>query len=240
MAAFGQPIINIRSNGDTYFCASVDGEEYRPMFLSEAAYNVADFLIELIEYSPPNIFSMSWYERAKCYANGECAMAYCYSLLASLFLNDNNSPAQKVTGFLPHPAGPRGQPIAPVGGYAVAIPSNIETDRIQDAWTALRTLTSAEAVKQFVLNGSTSSPRLSVGGDPEVFAICPLISQIDQMARQGLVQYWPRPPIPELQEIVSILGQEIFPMLHGQTSVKDALITVQNRCDALMRANGHY
>jgi multiple sugar transport system substrate-binding protein len=81
---------------------------------------------------------------------------------------------------------------------------------------------------------------MSVGRDPEVFAICPLVSQVDQMVRQGLVQYWPRPPIPELQEIVSILGHEIFSMLHGQTSIKDALTTVQNRCDALMRANGHY
>ena len=240
MAAFGQPIINLRSDGETYFCANVTGEEYRPMFLSELAFDVADFLIELIEFSPPNIFGMSWYERAKCYAKGECAMAYCYSLLASLILNDGQSPAQKVTGFLPHPAGPKGQPIAPVGGYAVAIPSNIETERIPDAWKALRILTSAEAVKQFIMSGSTSSPRMSVGRDPEVFSICPLVSQVDQMVRQGLVQYWPRPPIPELQEIVSVLGQEIFPMLHRQTSVKDALTTVQNRCDALMRANGHY
>ena len=36
MAAFGQPIINLRSDGDTYFCANVKGEEYRPMFLSDS------------------------------------------------------------------------------------------------------------------------------------------------------------------------------------------------------------
>jgi multiple sugar transport system substrate-binding protein len=94
--------------------------------------------------------------------------------------------------------------------------------------------------KQYVLNGSTSSPRFSVGGDSEVARVCPLIGLVDQMARNGVLQAWPRPPIPELQDIVAIVGTEIHDMLCGRNSVVGALNNVQNRADAVMRQNGHY
>jgi multiple sugar transport system substrate-binding protein len=240
MAAFGQPIIDLRSNGEGFICKDLKGEEHRPMFQTEAAKSTAEYLLEILAYSPPNILNMSWYERARCYANGECAMAYCYTLIAPLFLNDKASPAQKTSGVLPHPHGPNGQPIAPVGGYALAIPANVDPKRVHAIWTVLRMLTSAEATKQYVLNGSTSSPRFSVGGDSEVAQVCPLIVFVDQMARKGLLQAWPRPPIPELQEIVAIVGSEIHDMLCGRNSIAGALANVQNRADAVMRRNGHY
>lgn len=240
MAAFGQPIINLRLGEGTFHSDHLNGDDFRPQFLSNAAIETANYLLELMDYSPKNIFSMSWYERAKCYANGDCAMAYCYTLLASMFLQDKNSPTFGVTSFIPHPHGPKGKPIAPLGGYVLAIPSNIETNRIEATLQALRFFTSAESVKQYVLNGSTSSPRMSVGGDPEVYDACQLVSQVDQMERTGVLQGWPRPPIPELPEIVNIIGEEIFGILRRDTTIKSALGAVQNRCDALMRANGRY
>ena len=240
MAAFGQPIINLRVGEGSFHSDQLNRDDFRPQFLSNAAFETANYLLELMDYSPKNIFSMSWYERAKCYANGDCAMAYCYSLLASMFLNDKDSPTYGVTNFLPHPHGPKGTPIAPMGGYVLAIPSNIETNRIEAALQAMRFFTSAESIKQYVLNGSTSSPRMSVGSDPEVYDVCQLVSQVDQMERTGVLQGWPRPPIPELPEIVNIIGEEIFGILKRDTTIKSALSAVQNRCDALMRANGRY
>lgn len=240
MAAFGQPILDLRTNGDGFIWTPLKGEDYRPMFQTDVAQKTAEFMVKLLDFSPSNILSMSWYERARSYANGECAMAYCYTLLASLFLNDKRSPAQKTTGFLPHPAGPNGRPLAPVGGYALAVPANVEPGRVRPIWTALKTLTSAEATKQYILHGSTCSPRFSVGGDPDVSAVCPLIPSVDQMARRGLLQIWPRPPVPEMPEIIAIVGTEIHGVLRGEASIRSALETIQNRTDALMRANGHY
>lgn len=240
MAAFGQPIFNLRSGEAGFHCEQLSDIDFRPQFQSDAATETANYLLELVDYSPKNIFSMSWYERAKCYADGHCAMAYCYSLLASMFLHDKDSPTYGVTNFTPHPHGPKGKPIAPLGGYVLAIPSNIETGRIDATMQALRFLTSAGCVKQYVLNGSTSSPRMSVGADPEVYDACQLVSQVDQMERTGVLQGWPRPPIPELPEVVQIIGEEIFGILRRDTTTKSALTAVQNRCDALMRANGRY
>ena len=63
---------------------------------------------------------------------------------------------------------------------------------------------------------------------------------IDQMARTGLLQMWPRPPIAELPRIVSIAGEEIHDMLTGVKTIAAALESAQARVDAMMRANGRY
>jgi multiple sugar transport system substrate-binding protein len=83
----------------------------------------AEYLMELLQYSPPDILSMSWYERIRPYAAGEVAMAYGYTLLAPYFELDPASPPHGQTGYLPHPAGPEATPVAPVGGYVLGIPA---------------------------------------------------------------------------------------------------------------------
>ncbi len=240
MGAFGQPALNLRQTASGFDGEHVEGENFRPMFDSEAARDTAEYFQELLSYSPTSILSMSWFERARAYADGKVAMAYCATLLAPLFEQDEKSPAFGVTDFLPHPCGPKGKPIAPVGGYALAIPSNIAADRIRPIWTALTSLTSAHAIKLYIENGSLVSPRFSVCMDPEVKKISPLLSTVDEMARFGVLQMWPRPPVPEISEIIAIAGEEMHDMLMGTKSVSQALTNSQNRADALMRARGHY
>ena len=53
-----------------------------------------------------------------------------------LFELDRASPAYRRTGYLPHPVGPKGRPIAPLGGYALTIPANIAAERIEPVWIA--------------------------------------------------------------------------------------------------------
>jgi multiple sugar transport system substrate-binding protein len=130
--------------------------------------------------------------------------------------------------------------IAPIGGYALAMPSNIAPERVDPVWTALKSLTSAQAIKLYIENGSLVTPRFSVGMDPAVKRISPLISIVDEMARSGVLQMWPRPPVPEITEIIGIAGEEIHDMLLGAKSIGLALETAQNRADALMRSHGHY
>jgi multiple sugar transport system substrate-binding protein len=240
MAAFGQPAINLKPIEGGFDGENVIGENFRPMFNTIAARNAAEYLLELLNYSPSNILSMSWYERARAYADGEVGMAYCASLLAPMFELNPASPAHSVSEFLPHPCGKGAKPIAPVGGYALAIPSNVAENRIRPIWTALMSLTSPQTIKQYIENGSLVSPRFSVSMDPEVSQISPVISRVDEMARFGILQMWPRPPVPEISDIIAIVGEEVHDMLVGSKSVDVALENSQNRVDALMRQHGHY
>lgn len=240
MGAMGRPFLNLSRVGEDFNAEWPVGENLRPMLTSKEAYATAEYLRDLLDVSPVSILSMSWYERARAYADGEVAMAYCATLLAPLFEMNAASPAHGVTDFLPHPYGPTGRPIAPVGGYALAIPSNIAPDRIQAAWDALQKLTSPEIIKLYIENGSLVSPRYSVSMDPMVRQVSPVISIVDGMARSGILQHWPRPPVPEITDLIEIIGTEIHDMLQGAKSVELALTDAQNRADRLMRARGHY
>ena len=241
MGSFGQPIINLsRMDGGNFDGENVGDENMRPMFDSDEARATAEYLAELVDYSPPSILSMSWYERAVAYADGSVAMAYCYTLLAPLFELDPESPAHDNTGYLPHPIGTNGHSIAPVGGYALAIPSNISPERIDAVWRAICSLTSPGAVKLYLENGSLVSPRFSVSDDPQIRSISPIIPAVDAMARQGFLQMWPRPPVPEITELVAIAGDELHDVLRKVKPVHEALANAQNRADALMRSRGYY
>ncbi|RTQ98900.1 ABC transporter substrate-binding protein [Halomonas nitroreducens] len=240
MAKFGQPIINMRRTRDGYDFQNVSGEECRPMFLSDAAFRACEYMLDILKYSPPNILDMAWYERAKSYASGESCMAYCYTLLAPLIELDKTSPAWGNTGYLPHPAGNHGRPITPVGGYALAIPSNLSEERVEAAWRALKSLTSASLSKLYIMNGSLATPRFSVSRDPEVSSLSPVIDVVDRMARENILQVWPRPPVPGITDIIGIAGNEVFEVLDGRRSIKKALSLAQDRADRVMRDRGFY
>ena len=238
--AFGQPVLNLQRSNGGFDGERVDGECCRPMFETEEVRAAADYLLELLDYSPRGILSMSWYEGARCYAEGKAALVYSATLLAPLFELNRNSPAFGNTEYRPHPCGPAGRPIAPLGGYALAIPSNIAPERLDPVWSAVTELTSAQSIKLYIENGSLVSPRFSVSTDPEVLRASPLISVVDEMARTGVVQMWPRPPVPEIASVIRIAGEEIHDMLRRSKTPAEALTNAQNRVDSLMRANGRY
>jgi multiple sugar transport system substrate-binding protein len=240
MGAFGQPPLDLAPLGDEFEANDLHGERLRPMIATERGRATAEYLRELLSYSPPNVLSMAWYERIKAYAAGEVAMSYGYTLLAPYFELDASSPAHKHTGFLPHPRGPEGRSIAPVGGYVLGVPANLSPERREAAWAAVEFLTSAEAAKLYILNGSLVCPRFSVSADTDVQALSRMVSAVDGMAQLGLLQFWPRPPVPEIADIITICGEELHDMCRGLKTVDSALDTAQNRADRLMRDHGHY
>nr|WP_092891652.1 extracellular solute-binding protein [Roseicitreum antarcticum] len=234
-AAFGQPIIDIPEIAGGYDADNLAQGGFQPMLNTERALQAADYLMQLLDYAPPDILSMSWYERVRPYGAGRVAMAYGYTLLAPYFELDPNSPAKGNTGYLPHPYGPQGAPIAPVGGYALCIPTNLPEERLEDAVEALVAFTSPAAQKLYVQNGSRTAPRYSVGADPEVRRLSPIFGLVDQMSWRDELQFWPRPPIPQISEIISICGHELHDMLRGIVTPRDALDRVQARAEKILK-----
>ena len=188
MGAFGRPVLNLAPRDGGFDAGNLTGERLRPMIATDEGRMTAEYLLELLAYSPLNILNMAWYERVAAYTRGEVAMAYGYTLLAPYFEYADESPAHGRTGFLPHPTGPNGRPIAPVGGYLLGIPRNIAPTRLEPTWQAVQFLTSPEAAKLYILNGSLVSPRASVAADPEVREVSPIIGEVDAMERTGLLQ----------------------------------------------------
>ncbi|WP_037264105.1 ABC transporter substrate-binding protein [Roseivivax halodurans] len=233
-AAFGQPVLDLDRIAGGFDADHLEGRPFRPMFDSPQALAAAEYLMELMRFSPPDILSMSWYERVRPYAAGKVAMAYGYTLLAPYFELDDSCPAHGNTGYLPHPHGPAGAPIAPVGGYVLCVPSNLAADRVQDTVDALCVFTSPGAQKLYAQNGSRTSPRYSVGADPEVRRLSPIFELVDQMSWRDELQFWPRPPIPQISEIIGICGHELHDMLRGIVAPEDALARVQARVEEIL------
>ncbi|WP_234219997.1 extracellular solute-binding protein [Ruegeria pomeroyi] len=235
MADFGQPVLNLPKIAGGFETDRLSDRNYQPTIDTEAGLHAAEFLMELLKYSPPDILSMSWYERVRPYAAGTIAMAYGYTLLAPYFELDESSPACGQTGYLPHPAGPGASPVAPVGGYVMGIPANLPPDRVPAAVEALTVFTSPAAQKMYVQNGSRTNPRYSVGADPEVRRTSPIFEAVDGMSWRDELQFWPRPPVPEICDIIQICGEEFHDMLRGIVPPREALRKAQDRADALMR-----
>jgi len=234
-ADFGQPIIDMPKIAGSYDADGLARGDYRPMLDSERALAAAEYLMELMNYSPPDILSMSWYERVRPYAAGKVAMAYGYTLLAPYFELDETCPAHDNTGYLPHPHGPEGRPIAPVGGYVLCVPANLAEDRIADTVEALVSFTSPAAQKLYAQNGSRTAPRYSVGADTDVRRLSPIFELVDQMSWRDELQFWPRPPIPQISDIIAICGTELHDMLRGIVTPGEALAKAQARAEDILR-----
>ncbi|WP_245706552.1 ABC transporter substrate-binding protein [Ruegeria marina] len=237
MADFGQPVLDLPEIAGGFDTDHLARGNYRPTIDTDAGLRAAEFLLELLDYSPPDILSMSWYERVRPYAAGSIAMAYGYTLLAPYFELDESSPASGQTGYLPHPSGPGASPVAPVGGYVLGIPANLSPDRVPAAVEALTVFTSPEAQKLYVQNGSRTNPRYSVGSDPEVRRASSIFEAVDAMSWRDELQFWPRPPVPEIVDIIQICGEEFHDMLRGIVTPRDALRKAQARADAIIQSN---
>jgi len=233
LADFGQPVLNLPVNAGGFDTSALGSGRYRPTINTEAGLRAAEFLLELLRYSPPDILSMSWYERVRPYAAGKIAMAYGYTLLAPYFELDPSSPAYGQTDYLPHPPGPGGKPVATVGGYVMGIPANLPPDRLHAAAEALCVFTSPQARKLYVQNGSRTNPRYSVSADPEVRRSSDIFEAVDGMSWRDELQFWPRPPVPEIGGIIQICGEEFHDMLRGFLTAREALSRAQERAEAL-------
>ena len=187
-----------------------------------------------MRYSPPDILSMAWYERVRPFGRGTVALAYGYTLLAPYFELDPTSPACGQTGYLPHPCRPGGAPVAPVGGYVLCIPANLPAERRAAAAEALIAFTSPEAQKLYVMNGSRTMARYSVGADPEVRRLSPIFEAVDEMSWRDELQFWPRPAVPAMSQIIRICGEEFHDMLRGLVPPETALSRAQARADAAL------
>lgn len=234
LADFGQPILELERSVGGFKTSRFDQQSLKPLIDTERGYAAAEFMVELLKFSPPDTLSMSWDGQIDLLREGRVAMAFEWASRASQLAGFATAGE---LGFLPHPVGEfksdiqRRSGVAPIGGFAFGIPTNIKPARLQTAWNAIEWLSSPEVIKLLVQHGGYVTPRISVGADPDVQQLSPMISAVDQMAKRGQIRLWPRPPVASFSSIVSILGEEIHDMLCGKQSIAVALKRSQQRAE---------
>jgi multiple sugar transport system substrate-binding protein len=237
MADFGSPVIDLSPSVGGFNTDTIRAKNYRPLIDSKAGRETAQFLLDLLPFAHPDSLRCDWDKRIGIFSRGEAAMTYGWSIRAARFEQDDSSVAQGKVIYAPHPSKAGLTQVSPVGGFVLALPTGLGADRIAVAWKAMEYLTRPELMKLYVQNGSLTSPRFSTSADPEVQAVSGMIRDIDKMEQNGTLQVWPRPPIPEFADIISILGDEIYLLLQQQVSIDEALGSAQHRIEMLFKMN---
>ncbi len=236
----GSPVIDIPQPRLHVDYSKLKGEAMRPRILSEQGKHTLAYMHELLALSPPDILSIDWNKALEYFMSGHAAMTYCWTMRAARFEYDIHSAVKRKVGYYPHPHGPGGTSVSPIGGFLLSVPSSLPPERARLAFDAISWMASPAAMKEHVKNGFPVAPRFSVSADPEAAASTPIVSFVDKLAKQNKIQNWQRPPIREYHVIEEILGEEIFAALNGERSDQEALTRSQNRIDAAMREAGYY
>jgi multiple sugar transport system substrate-binding protein len=240
MGCCGNPVINIPMPRLHIDYSKLQGEAMRPRILSESGRHTLAYMHELLAYSPPDILSIDWNRALDYFMGGHAAMIYCWTMRAARIEYDIHSVVKRKVAYFPHPHGPGGTSVSPIGGFLLMVPDSLPPERARFAFEAISWMASPAAMKEHVKNGIPVAPRFSVSADPEAAASTPIVSFVDKLAKQNKIQHWQRPPIREYHIIEQILGQEIFAALNGECSDKEALTRSQNRIDASMQEAGYY
>jgi multiple sugar transport system substrate-binding protein len=240
MGSFGQAPIDLPKTDRGFSIENIQPQNMRPMIDTPAGLATAKYLKALMDYSPPGILNMAWDERVRVFAQGGAAMTYIWSGRSAIYELDPQSPARGKAAYLIHPHGPNSAPVSPLGGWSLGIPTNLDKSRVPLAWKVIAWLTSAEMMKEYTRHNYCVSPRHSVSQDSDVVAHCPVIPQVDMFASKGELAEWQRPPVPELQQIVDVLGSVMHEMLAGKRTPEDAVKESQREIDNIMRKAGYY
>ena len=227
MANFGKPYINLRYIGDNVYDLDSEKISLKANFLSEAAFNAAKMLKELVSFSPNNISSHSNDECVEYYSQGKSAMVLNWSSRAHLFELNKDSPAFNKTSYLPRPAGHSSFQVSPIGGFSLGIPSNTSDEKIPFIMSNIRKFVSPEIIKYYIEHGSLSSPVFSVVNDPEVRALSPIFNEIDKMEKDEKFVEWARYPLPTYSNIIEEVGNKIFNYLFLNEDLNSTLKSCQ-------------
>ena len=240
LGAFGQAPIALTKKGDDYDIGNIKPENMHPTIDNAAGIGVANYLKALIPYSPPGILDMAWDERTRVFAEGGCAMTYVWSGNASAWDSDPKSPAYGHVAYVPHPAGNGAPNRSTLGGWSIGIPTNLPKDRQELAWKVIEWLTTKNMMVEYTKHGDCVSPRHSVSQDPDVISRCPVVKAVDDFASAGQIASWQRPPVPELQQMVDVLGTQMHEVISDKKSPEDGVKESQRLIDKVMRKAGYY
>lgn len=235
MGACSSPIVSLRQVRQSFTLEGTKPEDLIPLIQSDAGRATLDYMHRLIEISPPDILDSAWDKSLEVFLSGHSAMAYCQTMRAARFEYDVQSMVRRRVEYLPHPSGPHGNRDSPIGGYILAVPTNLPEERAELAVEAISWMTSRDAMKTHVKNGFPIAPRFSVMPDPEAAASSPIVRFVDRLARRKLLHTWQRPPLPQYTAIERVLGEEIHDALTGVKSDYAALRDASDRAERLLR-----
>jgi multiple sugar transport system substrate-binding protein len=230
----GGTVLDLPRERATWSLAGLDYANIQVTVDSERGRHALAYLHELVKISPPDVLDMKWDTALELFMAGSAAMIYCWSMRAARLESDLRSKVKRRVQYLPQPAGPGGDNVSPLGGFLLAVPANLDEDRVQIAFEAIRWMTSPEAIQMHIKTGFPVLPRFSMSADPEIVASSPIVHFVNDLARRNLLQTWQRPPVPQYRLIEMVLGEEIHAALTNTKTDTEALASARSRIEVIL------
>jgi multiple sugar transport system substrate-binding protein len=230
----GGTVLDLPRERATWSLAGLDYANIQVTVDSERGRHALAYLHELVKISPPDVLDMKWDTALELFMAGSAAMIYCWSMRAARLESDLRSKVKRRVQYLPQPAGPGGDNVSPLGGFLLAVPANLDEDRVQIAFEAIRWMTSPEAIQMHIKTGFPVLPRFSMSADPEIVASSPIVHFVNDLARRNLLQTWQRPPVPQYRRIEMVLGEEIHAALTNTKTDTEALASARSRIEVIL------
>lgn len=228
----GQPLGQTMAHFFAAFGASLLDEEGQPAFHSEAGLEAARFAQRLIAFSPPDIYSMAWDQRTSRFASGQVAMTYGWGARAYMAEEDPYSAVQGNVAYLPAPHVPGGEPVTPLGVWALGVPANVAS--VRRSVQALETLFRSDLQEKLVHRGNASPGLRAMVTHPDLQKRFPVLTTLSRLDDAGQLRVEIRPRVPEWDALCEILGTEFHDMLLGKRSAEEALARAHEAAALLM------
>jgi multiple sugar transport system substrate-binding protein len=201
----------------------------QPQLDSDAGRAAANYALDLMAYSPPDILTMAWNQRIDRFRQGGCAMTYGWA--ARTYLLDGFLTSEQV-GYAPAPHAPDAPAVTPLGTWSLAIPANV-SDRADLAWAVLEQFASAPVQQQLAENGNGGMPRTALLQDAALIERYPTFPLVWELNERDELQSWMRPPVAEWPPLEIIVGTVFHDMLRGQLTPEEATAQVQQEAVTL-------
>lgn len=200
-----------------------------------------EMLKELVPYLPSGVLQYENADRWNAFMHGMAGMVAVFNANSPQFETAEDSLVAGNVGYFHMPRlNEDAQVSLPYGGFSISI--NKDSKNVEDAWTFMKWLTSAEIDKKWVdIPGTPGVPtRLSTVSDPDLMEKYPYFQLIYDAEMNGLadgVNY--RSRLPEWTQIEEVLGLQLNLAISGEKEVQLALDDAAKEINQIMRDAGY-
>jgi multiple sugar transport system substrate-binding protein len=231
----GHPLGQTMAHFYAAFGGRILSEEGEPQLNTEAGRRAAQYALDLLEVSPPDILFMAWDERIERFASGKAAMTYGWMARHSAVSNHPSSVVNGAVAYLPAPVSEGTARRTVFGQWSFGIPENLSAEERAQAWEFLRILTGRPLSRLLMQEGNIGLSRRSLGNDSELQRIHPPFPVMLELAEAGLLDADIRPRITQWTALSELLGTVFFELLAGRSSVEETLAAAQAGAETLLQ-----
>ncbi len=215
--------------------------DYSAAINGEIGYETTKMFADLLAYLPSGVLQYENADRWNAFMHGMAGMVAVFNANSPQFETAEDSLVAGNVGYFAMPRlSEEDEESLPFGGFSIGI--NKDSRHIEDTWTFMKWLTSAETDKKWVqVPGEPGVPtRLSTVQDPELVEKYPYFEIIYNAEVQGLadgVNY--RSRLPEWTQIEEVLGLQLNQAISGEKDIQQALDEAAAEINAIMKEAGY-